>query len=152
MSGRNSLEISNKNYRSDIGNLMQVPFMLDLGVTLVDCGPGWCSSQLIIEARHGQQDGLVHAGVQTAMADHTAGAAAYSLIAPVDRILSVAFQVNMLRPCSGQSLFCEATVLKPGRRFHIVEASIYSLSDQVRTLTQRATFTMAVIPGPTETA
>ena len=51
----------------------QANFVRDLGVCLVDLGPGWVESELTVEPRHMQQDGVVHAGVQATLADHSAG-------------------------------------------------------------------------------
>ncbi len=47
----------------------QAPFVSDVGITLVDCGPGWCESGLTVTPRHFQHGGVVHAGVQATMAD-----------------------------------------------------------------------------------
>jgi acyl-coenzyme A thioesterase PaaI-like protein len=51
-------------------------FIEDLGIRLKGLGEGWCESVLEVAPKHRQQDGYVHAGVQAAMADHTAGGAA----------------------------------------------------------------------------
>ena len=53
----------------------EAAFLVDLGIRLVDCGPGWVESSLPLEPRHRQHTGLVHAGVQATIADHTAGTA-----------------------------------------------------------------------------
>ena len=53
---------------------------------------------------HLQQDGFVHAGVVATMADHTAGCAAYSLVPPDRRILTVEYKINFLVPASGDYL------------------------------------------------
>ena len=52
------------------------PFIQDMGIEFTGCGPGWCEAELELLGRHGQQAGFAHAGVQTTLADHTAGAAA----------------------------------------------------------------------------
>jgi acyl-coenzyme A thioesterase PaaI-like protein len=54
------------------------PFIVDLGIQLDSLGDGKCTTVLLLQPRHLQQDGYVHAGVQATMADHTAGAAAAS--------------------------------------------------------------------------
>jgi acyl-coenzyme A thioesterase PaaI-like protein len=56
------------------------PFIRDLGIELVDLGPGSCETALTIAPRLLQQHGFVHAGVTTTLADHTAGGAAGTLI------------------------------------------------------------------------
>ena len=44
-----------------------------------------------------QQDGFVHAGVQAAVADHTSGDAAATLLAVGKIVLSIEFKINLLR-------------------------------------------------------
>jgi len=58
------------------------PFIANLGIHLVSIAPGRCETTLDIEPRHLQQNGFVHAGVQSTMADHTAGAAAAQPLTP----------------------------------------------------------------------
>lgn len=123
----------------------QAPFIQELGIELLDCGPGWCENQLVLRPQHLQQDGYVHAGVQTTLADHTAGAAAYTLIPPAAYVLSVEFKMHLLRPGVGQSLMCRATVLKPGRRLNIVESEVFALDGATRKLVAKFIGTMATI-------
>jgi len=41
---------------------------------------GYFQSRVKIEEQHRQQDGFIHAGVMAAMADHTAGYAAFTTV------------------------------------------------------------------------
>lgn len=50
------------------------PFMVDLGVEPIELEPGRLVTELVVLPRHRQHTGFVHAGVSTAMADHTMGA------------------------------------------------------------------------------
>lgn len=124
------------------------PFMVDLGVRLVDANVGWCETEMLIESRHLQHSGVVHAGVQASLADNTAGAAGLSVV-DVEQfnVLSVEFKINMLRAAQGTRLQCIAEVLKPGRRLTVVEASVWS-HDEGRqpVLTSKATVTLICIP------
>jgi len=70
-----------------------------------------------------QQDGVVHAGVISTMADHTSGTAAGTLMEASQIVLTSEFKLHLLRPARGP-LTCTATVLKPGRLFSIVEAEV----------------------------
>ncbi len=99
-----------------------VPFVQSLGIELLDVGPGWCQTSMAITERHRQQNGYVHAGAQATLADHTAGAAAGTLVAAGETVLSVEFKINLLRPAECEELFCEGKVIKPGKRFSIVES------------------------------
>ncbi len=102
-------------------------FVNDVGIRLVDCGPGWCESRVEISARHLQQGGIVHAGVQSTIADHTAGAAASTLLAAGEFVVTVEFKINLLRPASGEALVCRAQVLKPGAAVIVVEAEVFAV-------------------------
>lgn len=147
------MESPNPNYRNIIdGAFREAAFLADLGIALADCGPGWCESTLRIEPRHLQHTGIVHAGVQSTLADHTAGAAAMSMTPEHEFILTVEFKIHLLRPGSAESLFCRAQVLKPGRSFHVVESEVYAVNSDRRTLISKLTGTMAVLPRKRQAA
>jgi uncharacterized protein (TIGR00369 family) len=122
------------------------PFIADLGVRLERIAPGECETSLELEHRHLQQDGFVHAGVQAALADHTAGAAAATLVGPTEYVLTVEFKINLLRPAHGDRLRCRATVLKPGARIDVVESEIRAEVDGETRLVSKAMVTLVVLP------
>jgi uncharacterized protein (TIGR00369 family) len=101
----------------------EAPFIVHLGMTLLQVEPGRCESALTPRPEHLQQDGVVHAGVISTLADHTAGAAAGTLMDARQIVLTSEFKLHLLRPARGR-LTCTATVLKPGRMFSIVEAEV----------------------------
>ncbi len=79
------------------------------------------------------------------MADHTAGAAAGTLIAVGQMVLTAEFKVNLLRPAKGESLFCRAEVLKPGKMLTVVESEVYACQSGEKKLVSKMTATMAVV-------
>ena len=99
-------------------------FISDLGIELESVGYGKCVTTLEIKDRHLQQDGYVHAGVHATIADHTAGVAAATMLREHQMVLSVEFKINLRRPAGGERLICRAEVLKPGRRFSVVESEV----------------------------
>jgi uncharacterized protein (TIGR00369 family) len=123
----------------------QAPFIADLGVRLQGIGLGECETVLELERRHLQQDGFVHAGVQAALADHTAGAAAATLVGPSEYVLTVEFKINLLRPARGDRLRCRATVLKPGARIDVVESEVWAEVDGETRLVSKALVTLVVL-------
>ncbi len=140
------MEPRNPEYRRFVEALFeQAAFISDVGYRLVDAGPGWCDSELRVLPRHLQQDGYVHAGVQATMADHTAGAAAGTLIEQGQLLLTVEFKINLLRPGRGERFLCEARVLKPGRTLIFVEPAVYGSEGAERALTSKATVTLAAL-------
>jgi len=121
------------------------PFINDLGITLIEYGEGRCETRLTLTDKHLQQDGLVHAGVQATIADHTAGTAAATLIGAKQMVLTVEFKINLLRAARGQSLLCRARVLKPGSRLSVVESEVYCDAPGSVTLVSKALITMAIL-------
>ena len=135
------------NYRKVVEDAFrEAAFLTDLGIKLEDFGPGWCETSLRIEPRHLQHTGVVHAGVQATIADHTAGAAAISITPAESFILTSEFKIHLLRTGMGESLLCRSQVLKPGRAFHVVEAEVFALAEGKKTLVSKLSATMAVLP------
>lgn len=140
------MEPKNPDYQAAIRQLFdQAAFVVDLGISLADIGPGWCETTLSLLPRHMQQDRVVHAGVQATMADHTAGAAAGSLIAADEIILTAEFKINLLRPAQGKTLRCRAQVLKPGRLLTVVESEVFAQTQNQEILVSKATVTLTTI-------
>lgn len=143
----------NPNYMQEVKRLFSgAPFITDLGMELVEADPGRCRSRIRLATKHQQQDGFVHAGVISTMADHTAGTAAATLIGADEIILSVEFKINFLRAARGETLECRADVVKGGRRLSIVESEVSCLSDGKATLVSKALLTMAAVPKTTASA
>ena len=120
------------------------PFMADLGIEPFAAGEGRVATRLVLQPRHLQHTGVVHAGVIGAMADHTMGAAAQTM-APADHwILTAEYKVNLLRAGRGERLECEARVVKPGRQVSFTEAQVFAFDGAARALVATASATMAV--------
>lgn len=136
----------NPDFRSKLEYIFgKAPFISELGIQVIDCGAGWCETSLLVQPKHYQQDTFVHAGVQSTMADHTAGGAAGTLIGPDETILTANFFINLLRPAIGTRLRCKATVLKPGKTLMVVESEVYTGTEHHEKLTAKATVTLAVV-------
>ena len=130
-------------YRTTVAALFGHPgFIVDLGVRFVDCGPGWCTTRLVLEPRHLQHTGVVHAGVCATMGDHSAGGATQTLYA-ADRIpLTVEFKIHLLRAARGTHLECRGEVLKPGSRFTIAESTVVAVDGERRVVVAKLTATL----------
>lgn len=142
------MKVKNPNYKAFVKEIFnQAPFLVDVGIRLKDVGPGWCESELVVLPKHMQQNTYIHAGVQATMADHTAGAAAGTLIGQADTVLTVEFKINFLRPARGERLYCKAQVLKPGKLLTIAESEVYSLLQEQSKLVAKASVTLALLEG-----
>lgn len=121
-------------------------FIGEVGYELAGVGAGWAETTLAVAPRHGQAEGFIHAGVLATMADHTAGAAATTLVALTEVVVTVEYKANFLKPARGDRLRCRADVLRPGRTLSIVEAKVFTGADEKPVAA--AMLTMAVIPEP----
>jgi len=126
----------------------EAAFVNELGLRLKDVGPGWCETELHVRPTHMQQNNLVHAGVQATMADHTGGAAAASVVGTNESVLTVEFNINLLRAAQGDQLFCRAEVIKPEHSFSVSQADVYALQGTESKHVARAKITLAVVEGP----
>jgi len=124
------------------------PFMRTLGAKVVECAPGRIVAELDLAPHLTQHHGLLHAGVSATLADHSAGAAATTLLEAGQAVLTVEFKINLLRPGRAPRYRCEAEVLKPGRRISVVEASVWGVYPDRRELQAKATVTLAVVDAP----
>lgn len=105
----------------------QQPVMKLIGSNLSLVEPGVVEITLPYRADLGQQDGYVHAGIVTTIADSASGYAAYSLMPAGSQVLSVEFKVNLLRPALGVSFVARGEVVKPGRTLTVVRADVFGV-------------------------
>ena len=96
-----------------------------IGGELTRVEPGVVEIALPYRSDLTQQDGYVHAGIITAIADTACGYAAYSLMPPESDVLAVEFKVNLLRPAKGDKFLARAEVIKPGRTLTVVRADVF---------------------------
>ena len=97
--------------------------MRALGARLVAAGEGTCAIEAPMGPHLTQQDGFFHAGVTASLADTAAGYAAYTLMGEGERVLTIEFKVNLIRPAAGTRLRAEASVVRRGRSVTVVEAT-----------------------------
>lgn len=122
-------------------------FIAFCGFEPVEVGEGTFVSRLSVRPDHRQQDSFVHAGVMAAMADHTAGYAAYTLTDEDYRVLTIEFKINFFRPAAGDELFCEAKVVRRGRLIVVAESVVFDPSVGIEKPAAKATVTMMPVPG-----
>ena len=146
MGGTQVFEPRNPEYRAVVEAIFSAaPFVRALGLQCEAVKPGACCAVLPIRPDHLQQDGFVHAAVQAALADHTAGAAAATLMAPDEIVLTIEFKINLMRPAKGDRLLCEARVLRPGSRATVAEAEVFTEGGASRSLVAKAMVTLTFV-------
>lgn len=103
-------------------------FMQLIRAQLVRIEPGIVEITLPYRTELTQQNGFVHAGVVTTIADTACGYAAYSLMPAGAAVLSVEFKVSLLRPAKGDEFLARAEVIKAGKTLTVVKADVFGIS------------------------
>ena len=125
-----------------------------LGVTVAGLWPGRVELDLPYRADLCQQNGFVHAGAITAVADSACGYAAASLMPANRDVLTVEFKVNLLSPARGDRFRARGEVVRAGRTLVVCSAEVVAWADDgsgepeaslVRVALMQATM-MAVTP------
>jgi len=106
---------------------------------------GYFESTVDIRPYHRQQDGFIHAGVMAAMADHTAGYAAYTLVPEAFRILTIEFKINFLDPASGDRLICRSRIIREGTRIIVAESEVFDRREGKEHPAARALVTLTAV-------
>ena len=99
-----------------------------IGASLRRVEPGAVDIALPYRRDLTQQDGFIHAGILTTIADSACGYAAYTLMPAGSEVLSVEFKVNLLRPAAGEVFVAEARVLKAGKTLTVTRGDVHALS------------------------
>lgn len=120
-------------------------FIADCGIEATTYQRGYLESRLKISTRHRQQDNYIHAGILAAMSDHTAGYAAYSLVAEEMRILTVEFKINFLQPAYGHTLICKSRIIREGGQILIGESEVFDQRISEEVLVSKALVTLMAV-------
>ena len=105
------------------------PIMNLIGARLGLIEPGIVEIVLPFRQDLTQQNGYLHAGVVTTIADSACGYAAFSLMPAGSAVLSVEFKVNLLRPARGESFVARAEVIKAGRTLSVTRADVFAVHE-----------------------
>ncbi len=89
-----------------------------------------------------QQNGLIHAGVITAIADSACGAAALSLMPPGSNVISIEFKINLVAPAIGDRFAARARVVRAGRTITACAADVVAMRAGAETLVATMLATM----------
>jgi uncharacterized protein (TIGR00369 family) len=81
-----------------------------------------------------------------AMADHTAGYSAFTVVPPEFQILTIEFKINFLRPAYGEKLHCASRVIREGRSVIVAESEVFDARGGEETLAAKAMVTLMAVP------
>jgi len=123
----------------------QQGLMHTLGAKLTRVAAGEVHIDLPYDASLTQQDGYIHAGVLTTLADTASGYAAHTLMEVGARVLTVEFKMNFLAPATGAKFSARARVLKPGRTLTICACDVFAIKEENEKLVATMLATMFAV-------
>ena len=109
-------------------SLQRQSFMRLLGAHAPVVEPGHVVVELPFRADLCQQNGYLHAGVVTSIADSACGYAALTVMPPGSDVLSVEFKVNLLAPGRGEVFRADAQVVRSGRTLTVCQAEVTAVT------------------------
>jgi uncharacterized protein (TIGR00369 family) len=124
--------------------------MQSLGAMLVEVAPGRVSIELAPTPELTQQNGYLHAGVVTTIADSACGYAARTLMPEGSDVLSVEFKVNLLAPAVGPVVRAAARVVRSGRTLSVCEADVFAGSGGERHVAMMVATMIRISPAGRE--
>ena len=121
--------------------------MSTLGATLGTVSPGLVEIANRPAPAISQQDGFVHAGAVSAIADSAAGYAALSLMPAGTGVLTAEFKINLVAPATGERILARGRVVKAGRTLTVAQAEVFAESGGHQKLIALLTATLMAVPG-----
>lgn len=98
-----------------------------IGAEITTVEAGLVEIQLPFRKDLAQQNGYIHAGIITTIADSACGYAAFSLMPKGAEVLSVEFKVNLLSPAIGEKFLAKGEVLRAGKTLTIVQGNVFAI-------------------------
>ena len=120
--------------------------MATLGATIVFIAPGQVHLAMPYAPQFCQQNGFLHAGAISSLADSANGYAASTLAPPETDVLAVEFKINLLAPAKGEGFLACGEVVRPGRTLTVCQAEVFTTGTDQRVLV--ATMLSTIILRP----
>ena len=108
--------------------------MAHLGARIAHIAPGCVHIVLPNRPEVTQQNGYVHAGATSAIADSAGGYAAFTLFPENTSVLTVEYKINLVAPAEGEYIEAVGAVLKSGRTLTVCQLEVFGVRDGERTL------------------
>lgn len=112
----------------------QQSIMALLGAKLDTVEPGRVDIVLPYRADLCQQNGFLHAGISTTIADSAGGYAAFTLFGLDEDVLTSEFKMNFLAPAKGDRFVATGRVVKPGKRLSVCQVEMHAYDGEHATL------------------
>jgi uncharacterized protein (TIGR00369 family) len=124
--------------------------MRHLPARLGDIEPGRVHILLPSRPEVTQQDGYIHAGATSAIADSAGGYAAFTLFPENTVVLTVEYKINLVAPAVGDHLEAIGTVLKSGRTLTVCQLEVFAVQGVTRSLVAVGQQTLICVPERSE--
>jgi uncharacterized protein (TIGR00369 family) len=125
------------------------PFSALVGARLASFSEGEAELEVPVREELLQQDGYVHGGVVSFLADNALTFAGGSVLGP--RVLTQEYKINYLRPAAGKKLSARATVVSAGRGHAVCRCDVFAAgTDGSETLCAAAQGTIASVASSEE--
>ncbi len=126
--------------------------MHTIGACLLSVAPGLIEIELPFRADLTQQQGFLHAGIVTTIADSACGYAALSLMPADADVLSIEFKINMLAPAVGERLIARGRVIRAGRNITVCASDVLAFRDGAEKIVATMLATMMMVRGQSNSA
>jgi uncharacterized protein (TIGR00369 family) len=103
-----------------------------IGARLARIEPGAIDIEIGYQKSLTQQNGFIHAGIITTIADSACGYAAFSLMPETADVLSVEFKVNLLAPAIGEKFLAQGRVLRAGKTLTVARGDVFAFEGTER--------------------
>lgn len=100
-----------------------------IGAELTHINAGEVEIELPYRKSLTQQNGFLHAGIITTIADSACGYAAFSLMPKNSDVLSIEFKVNLLSPAVGEKFLARGKVLRAGKTIFVVQGDVFAVKE-----------------------
>lgn len=108
--------------------LNQQSFSVLLGCQLNDLSEGKAILELPVKPEFLQQNGFVHGGLLSYLADNALTFAGATVLGP--QVLTSEYKINYLKPALGEKLLAEATVVSSSKRQATCECKILAVTPE----------------------
>jgi len=103
--------------------------MQTIGAGMTTVTPGMVEISLPYRADLAQQNGFLHAGITTTIADSAGGYAALSVFGPGQDVLTTEIKLNLLAPADGSHFLARGRVIKSGKTLTICQIEVHAHKD-----------------------
>jgi uncharacterized protein (TIGR00369 family) len=141
-----SLKGTNPNFRELINEKLKgQQLMRTLGIKLTKVEENFVEAEAEVNELLSQQDGFVHGGVISTLADIVCGFASFTLVEPDQRVVTADLKIYFLNAGKGKIVGARGYVIKAGKTMMFCESDIYVRTGTEEHLIARGYSIMAVI-------